>query len=549
MPTPTSRVLADDNWWRHAVIYQVYPRSFADSSGDGIGDIPGIIDRLPHLSQLGVDALWLSPFYRSPQKDAGYDVSDYCDVDPLFGSLADAERLIDQAHSLGLRIIIDIVPNHSSDQHEWFQEALRSAPGSPARARYLFRDGKGSSGELPPNNWESVFGGPAWTRVTESDGTPGQWYLHLFDSSQPDFDWTNPEVWEFFRGVLRFWLDRGVDGFRVDVAHGMVKQEGLPDIVPVENPPLGNRGPHWDQDGVHDVYRDWRKVLREYGEDRVLCAEAWVLPLEKMAWYVRPDEMHQAFNFGFLATKWNGPALKSIISESLAAFGGVGGPSTWVLSNHDVIRHASRLAMDFPPNEQPTGLGPLSPNKPDAEVGLRRARAATTMMLALPGSSYLYQGEELGLPEVVDIPDDLREDPTFRRTNGQRYGRDGCRVPLPWSQERPSFGFNSTGETWLPQPDLFAQYARDAQQGLPGSTLELYRTLLATRAEYDLGNGTLTWLEGYPEDILAFRNNGVTVIANTGTSPVTLPEGQLLVSSQNIDGGLLPGDTTAWMRA
>lgn len=549
MSTRTSRVLDDANWWRHAVIYQVYPRSFADHNGDGIGDIPGIIDRLPHISQLGVDALWLSPFYRSPQKDAGYDVSDYCDVDPLFGTLADAERLIEHAHELGLRIIIDIVPNHSSDQHPWFQDALGSEPGSAERARYIFRDGKGPSGELPPNNWESVFGGPAWTRITERDGTPGQWYLHLFDSSQPDFDWTNPEVWEFFRGVLRFWLDRGVDGFRVDVAHGMVKQEGLPDVAPEKRRVVGNRGPQWDQEGVHAIYRDWRKVLQEYGEDRVLCAEAWVMPLEKMAWYIRPDEMHQAFNFGFLATRWEGPALKSIITESLSAFGGVGGPSTWVLSNHDVIRHASRLAMDFPPHEQPTGLGPLSPNKPDVAVGLRRARAATAMMLALPGSSYLYQGEELGLPEVADIPDNLRQDPSFWRTNGERYGRDGCRVPLPWSAEGPSFGFNTTGKTWLPQPNFFRQYARDGQEGSPDSTLELYRTLLATRAEYDLGNGSVTWLEGYPEDILAFRNKGVTVIANTGTSAVTLPEGQLLVSSQNIDGGLLPGDTTAWIRA
>ena len=549
MPTPHSGVLTDPNWWRHAVIYQVYPRSFADADGDGVGDIPGIIDRLPHISHLGVDAIWLSPFYRSPQKDAGYDVSDYCDVDPLFGRLADAERLIERAHSLGLRIIIDIVPNHSSDQHEWFQQALRSVPGSRERGRYIFRDGKGPSGNLPPNNWESVFGGPAWTRITEVDGTPGQWYLHLFDSSQPDFDWSNEEVWEFFRGVLRFWLDRGVDGFRVDVAHGMVKQEGLPDVGPDDRRILGNHGPQWDQDGVHAIYRDWRKVLDSYGEDRVLCAEAWVMPLEKMAWYVRPDEMHQAFNFGFLATRWEGPALRNIISESLAAFGGVGGPSTWVLSNHDVIRHASRLAMDFPENEQPTGLGPRSPQKPDTTVGLRRARAATAMMLALPGSSYLYQGEELGLPEVVEIPDRLRQDPSFHRTRGERYGRDGCRVPLPWTSDGPSFGFNSTGETWLPQPAIFAQYARDAQQGDPDSTVELYRALLAARAEHDLGMGSLTWLEGYPDEVVAFTNNGVTVVANTGSQPIDLPAGQVVVSSQALEGRRLSGDTTVWLRA
>ncbi len=548
MSAPHSLVNSPADWWRHAVIYQVYPRSFADGNGDGIGDLPGIIHRLPDIAALGIDAIWLSPFYTSPQKDAGYDVANYCDVDPVFGTLADAEKLIDTAHDLGLRIIVDIVPNHSSDQHEWFQEALASEPGSPQRARYMFREGKGDSGELPPNNWESVFGGPAWTRVIESNGTPGQWYLHLFDSSQPDFNWETPEVWEMFRGVLRFWLDRGVDGFRVDVAHGLIKEPGLPDHDYAKEAPLGNRGPFWDQDGVHEVYRDWHKVLEGYGPDRMMCAEAWVLPLEKMAWYVRDDEMHQAFNFGYLATAWDATDLRNVINESLSAFGGVGGPSTWVLSNHDVVRHASRMGLNYQSEGQPTGIGPLSPNKPDAGLGLARARAASALMLALPGSAYLYQGEELGLPEVIDIPDEMRQDPTFFRTSGERYGRDGCRVPIPWESNAPAFGFNDTGKTWLPQPDTFSSLARSQQVGVATSTLELYRSVIELRSKHALGTGSLEWLTGYPDSVVAFVNNGVAIIANAGDGDVALPEGDILVSSGELSDNLLGPDTTAWVK-
>ncbi|MFM1953537.1 MAG: hypothetical protein RL187_746 [Actinomycetota bacterium] len=548
MLSPKSLANSPSDWWRHAVIYQIYPRSFADENGDGIGDLPGIIERLPQVADLGVDAVWLSPFYTSPQKDAGYDVADYCNIDPIFGTLQDAERLISKAHDLGLRVIVDLVPNHTSDQHVWFQQALKSPPGSPERNRYMFQDGKGTTGELPPNNWQSVFGGPAWTRITEADGSPGQWYLHLFDSSQPDLNWKNEEVWEFFRGVLRFWLDRGVDGFRVDVAHGLVKEDGLPDKVYVEKPPLGDRGPHWDQDGVHHVYRDWRAVLDEYGPDRMLCAEAWVLPLTKMAWYVREDEMNQAFNFGYLATAWDATALRAIIDDSLEAFGGVGAPSTWVLSNHDVIRHASRFGLASTAEGQPTGVGPLSPEKPNDVVGLQVARAATALMLALPGSAYLYQGEELGLPEVVDIPDDFRQDPTFFRTGGERYGRDGCRVPIPWESDAPAFGFNQTGSTWLPQPASFKRLSRDAQEGVTGSTLELYKHALRLRAEHRLGSGDLEWLPGFKDAVVAFRNGSIAVIANTGDDDVTLPEGDVIVTSNPLHEGALPPHTTAWIQ-
>lgn len=267
-PTPTSAVAVAKrrDWWRDAVIYQVYPRSFADSNGDGMGDLEGVRTRLPYLRDLGVDAVWLSPFYASPQADAGYDVADYRAVDPMFGNLLDADALIRDAHRLSLRIIVDLVPNHSSDQHEWFKRAVAEGPGSALRERYHFRPGKGENGELPPNDWESIFGGPAWTRVTEPDGTPGEWYLHLFAPEQPDFNWEHPAVGDEFRSILRFWLDMGVDGFRIDVAHGLVKAQGLPDLGSHDQVKLlGNDVmPFFDQDGVHEIYRQWRLILDEY---------------------------------------------------------------------------------------------------------------------------------------------------------------------------------------------------------------------------------------------------------------------------------------------
>jgi alpha-glucosidase len=536
-------------WWRTAVIYQVYPRSFADSNGDGVGDLPGITARLDSLVELGVDAVWLSPFYTSPQKDAGYDVADYTDVDPLFGTLDDFDALLARAHALSLKVIIDLVPNHSSSEHPWFQAALAAAPGSPERARYLFRDGLGVDGDVPPNNWKSVFGGPAWTRVVEKDGRPGQWYLHLFDTSQPDFDWTNDEVKELFRGVLRFWLERGVDGFRVDVAHGLIKKAGLPDWTP--DPSLGmsdhqDDAPYWAQPGVHPIYRDWRRVLAEFGPDRILAGEAWVEPLSKLADWVRPDEMQQTFNFTFLETPWHAAPLRKVVDDSLAAFGAVGAPSTWVLSNHDVIRHATRLALT-PPPPQGEGLGPKTQLYPDDVVGQRRARAASAFMLALPGSAYLYQGEELGLPEVIDLPDSARQDPTFFRTGGANYGRDGARVPIPWDFASPSAGFGPTGATWLPQPDTWPGYARDAQLGIPGSTLEFYREALAARRTHHLASNELVWQPSPDAAALVFRSGAVTVIANTGATPVALPAGRVVLASGPIGTDRLPGDTTAWV--
>ncbi|MDN4472627.1 glycoside hydrolase family 13 protein [Demequina zhanjiangensis] len=540
------------DWWRSAVIYQVYPRSFADADGDGVGDLPGITSRLDALAELGVDAIWLSPFYRSPQHDAGYDVSDFCDVDPLFGTLEDFDALAARAHELGMRVVVDVVPNHTSSDHEWFSAALAAAPGSPERARYIFREGKGPDGAEPPNDWQSVFGGPAWTRVTEADGTPGQWYLHLFDVTQPDLDWTQEDVRASFDDILRFWLDRGVDGFRVDVAHGLVKADGLPDYTAEEKKgaALGDPAtpsPYFAQDGVHEIWRRWHDVVTAHGPDKILVAEAWVQPLPRMALWVRPDEMHQAFNFAYLMTGWDVAELREIIDDSLSSFGAVGAPSTWVLSNHDVVRHATRLALTVF-NPQGHGLGPHSPGLPDVEHGIRRARAATLLMLALPGGAYLYQGEELGLPEVLDIADDLRQDPTWFRTQGERFGRDGCRVPIPWEADAPAFGFNTTGESWLPQPADWAPFARDAQRGMEGSTLELYRSALTLRATHALGTGTFAWADAR-EGTLAFDNGDIRIVTNIDAGPIPLDSlgSDVILASTDLDGAL-PADATVWLR-
>ncbi|MDN3059539.1 alpha-amylase family glycosyl hydrolase [Streptomyces sp. SRF1] len=530
------------HWWRHAVIYQVYPRSFADSDGDGTGDLQGVRQRLPYLRDLGVDAVWLSPFYASPQADGGYDVADYRAVDPMYGTLLDADAVIRDAHALGLRIIVDLVPNHSSDQHEWFKRAVAEGPGSPLRDRYHFRTGKGEHGELPPNDWESIFGGPAWTRLPD-----GEWYLHLFAPEQPDLNWEHPAVADEFRSILRFWLDMGVDGFRVDVAHGLVKAEGLPDLGGGDQLKLlGNAVmPFFDQDGVHEIYRSWRLVLDEYDGDRIFVAEAWTPTVERTALYVRPDELHQAFNFQYLSAPWEAAELRRLIDSSLDAMRPVGAPATWVLSNHDVTRHATRYA-------NPPGLGTQIRTAGDRELGLRRARAATLLMLALPGSAYLYQGEELGLPDVTDLPDEVRQDPSFFRAQGQDGFRDGCRVPIPWTRTGPSYGFGDGG-SWLPQPDAWGELSVEAQTGVPDSTLEMYRRALAVRRKLPgLGAGTdVTWHDELPAGILRFDRPGFACTVNTtGTAVRIAAPGRVLLASGPVtvaDGRLdLPADTTVW---
>ncbi|AZM79278.1 glycoside hydrolase family 13 protein [Streptomyces sp. KPB2] len=536
----STREAAD--WWRDAVIYQVYPRSFADSNGDGTGDLEGIRQRLPYLRDLGVDAVWLSPFYASPQADGGYDVADYRAVDPMFGTLLDADALIRDAHALDLRIIVDLVPNHSSDQHEWFRRAVAEGPGSPLRERYHFRPGKGENGELPPNDWESIFGGPAWTRLPD-----GEWYLHLFAPEQPDLNWEHPAVADEFRSILRFWLDMGVDGFRIDVAHGMVKAEGLPDLGGSDQLKLLGTDvmPFFDQDGVHDIYRAWRLILNEYDRDRIFVAEAWTPTVERTANYVRPDELHQAFNFQYLGAPWDAAELRAIIDSSLDAMRPVGAPATWVLSNHDVTRHATRYA-------NPPGLGTQIRTPGDRALGLRRARAATLLMLALPGSAYIYQGEELGLPDVTDLPDELRQDPSFFRAQGQDGFRDGCRVPIPWTREGSSYGFGAGG-SWLPQPAGWGELSVEAQTGVAGSTLELYRTALAVRREQPgLGAGTdVVWHDDAPTGTLRFDRPGFACTVNTTGSAVRIAApGRVLLASSPVrasgDEFELPADTAVW---
>ncbi len=549
---PNSRLAPD--WWRDAVIYQVYPRSFADGNGDGMGDLAGLRDRLPYVAGLGVDAIWVNPWYPSPMADAGYDVADYRDVEPVFGALADAETLIAEAHERGLRVLLDIVPNHTSSAHPWFRAALAAGPGSPERHHYIFRPGRGD-GSDPPNDWGSVFGGPAWTRVTEPDGRPGEWYLHLFDVEQPDLNWAEPAVRTEFESILRFWFDRGVDGFRIDVANSLFKHPDLPDLAGRDVRSFAEPGseehPFWDRDVVHEVYREWRAVADSYPEPRVFVAEAWVSSPERLARYVRPGQLHSAFNFDFLLAPWRAPLLREVIDQSLRALEAVDAEPTWVLSNHDVVRHVTRLGRP-----QPTSLV-ARPEPPDGalvvdlELGTRRARAAALLMLALPGGAYVYQGEELGLWEVEDLPDALLQDPTWERSGHTERGRDGCRVPIPWSGDRPPFGFGPPGaEPWLPQPSAWASLTAEAQSGRADSMLELYRTALRIRREHPgLGSGVLTW-RGGPDGALAFdRSDGFVCVVNVDAQPFALPpHDAVLAASGPLEDGLVPADTAVWLQ-
>ena len=545
---------AGNDWWRHAVVYQIYPRSFADANGDGVGDVAGIRSKIPYLAALGIDALWISPWYPSPMKDAGYDVSDYRDIEPLFGTLAEADGLISEAHEAGIKVIIDIVPNHTSDQHVLFKQAVAAAAGSPERALFVFRDGRGDNGELPPNDWQSTFGGPAWTRVAD-----GQWYLHLFTPEQPDVDWRSPAVRSEFEQTLRFWFDRGVDGFRIDVAHGLEKDWELPDLNGLEFPLADDDEhdhPHWDQPNVHDVYRQWRAIAEEYTPSRAFCGEIWVGRPHRLAAYLRPDELHTAFNFDFLMAPWLPAELRNVIDATIASHAAVGAPPTWVIGNHDVARPVSRYAREQ------VGLEPGARNlvhfqhlSADFDLGRRRARAAALLMFALPGSSYVYEGEELGLPEAEDIPAEALQDPIWAMSGGTDKGRDGCRVPLPWTAGGHNYGFSPEGgaDPWLPQPADWAPLAADAQDGQPGSTLELYRTALGFRRQLpELGDGTLEWLETSPE-VLAYarpaKNGeaGLQSWTNFGPEPLTLPAGEVLLASGELLDGLLPSDTTVWL--
>jgi alpha-glucosidase len=544
------------DWWRQAAVYQIYPRSFADGNGDGIGDLQGIISRIDYLVALGIDAVWLSPFYPSALADGGYDVDDYRDVDPRIGNLDDFDELAKRLHEARIKLIIDIVPNHSSNRHRYFLEALEAGRGSAARQRYIFRDGRGANGELPPSDWKSVFGGPAWTQVDD-----GQWYLHLFAPEQPDWNWDHPDVHAEFQQTLEFWGDRGVDGFRIDVANMLAKK--LPDELPdfatltLEGQYAEGEHPIWDRDDVHDIYAEWRTIFNRYTPPLTAVAEAWV-PAHRRVRYASPEGLGQAFNFDLLRANFDAPQFQAIISENLDLAARSGASSTWVLSNHDVIRHATRYGLG---REDATGMfGPsvgqewLKAGGPrdqeDRATGLAQARAATLVTLALPGSAYLYQGEELGLPEVAEIPLDRRQDPTFFRTDGEQIGRDGARVPLPWTADGPSYGFSSSAgaaPAHLPQPAWFAEYAVSVEDGDPSSTLELYRAALALRHRLQTDE-VIEWVDLGEPEVLAFRRpNGWLSVTNFGDTAVPLPEGELLIISSG-DPSELGAYTTAWVQ-
>ncbi|MFB9377799.1 glycoside hydrolase family 13 protein [Kineococcus gynurae] len=540
----TTDASKDANWWRQAVVYQIYPRSFGDDNGDGIGDLKGITSRVGYLQRLGVDAVWLSPFYPSALADGGYDVDDYRDVDPKIGTLADFDEMQAALKAAGIRLIVDIVPNHSSDRHEWFRAALAAAPGSPERDRYIFRHGRGENGELPPTDWTAMFGGPTWEPVGD-----GEWYLHIFAPEQPDWNWDNREVRDDFLKTLRFWSDRGVDGFRVDVAHALTKDlsEPLPETMNYESHTAPD-GEHrmMDRDEVHEIYAEWRQVFDEYDPPRMAVAEAWV-PAHRRPRYASPEGLGQAFNFDLLEASFDASQFRTIIEENLDLAARSGASSTWVFSNHDKIRHASRYALPADVDENDWLMSGGTDPRPDDVQGLRRARAATALALALPGSTYLYQGEELGLPEVADIPADDLQDPTWLRTEGKIKGRDGCRVPLPWTTEAGSFGFGGTPH--LPQPEWFGRYAAASQDADPTSTLSFYREALALRAKLQTSEH-LEFLET-AGDVVAFRRPGGWVsVTNFGTGPVALPEGRVLLASGPLDAaaGDLPGETTVWLQ-
>lgn len=541
---------SDAPWWRHGVVYQVYIRSFADGNGDGTGDLAGLRSRLGYLQRLGVDAVWITPWYASPMVDGGYDVADYRTIDPRFGTLDEAERLIAEAHQLGIRVIADLVPNHTSERHSWFREAIASPPGHPSRDRYHIRDGRGPDGSEPPNDWTSTFGGPAWTRLAD-----GQWYLHLFAPEQPDLNWENPEVMAEFLDIQRFWLDRGIDGFRVDVAHGLVKDPTFSDLGPEHLEVLATVHPanhrHWDRDGVHEIVRGWRRLIDEY-DDRMLVAEAWVTP-DRLRLYTRPDEYHQAFSFSLLESEWDADELRSVIAEGVTVAVPNGSTPTWVLSNHDVMREATRYGLPKGTNWRMWPVtGPVEAL--DEELGRRRARAAALLLLGLPGSAYLYQGEELGLPEVWDLPTEALDDPVWERSDHAQRGRDGSRVPLPWESTGPSYGFGSNGG-WLPQPAGWSALAASAQAEDADSTLSLYREAIALRRRLGTADEAIELLD-LGRDVVAYRRGtGLTCVVNLGTSPVALPaHDRVLLRSEpggpddpsGPDGALEP-DTAIWL--
>lgn len=526
------------NWWDNAVVYQIYPRSFLDSNGDGIGDLGGIACRIDYLQMLGVDAVWLSPFYPSPLADGGYDVVDYRDVDPRIGTLDDFDRLVSALHDAGIRIIVDIVPNHTSDQHPWFQQALAAPKGSPERARYHFVDGKGPGGGLPPNDWESIFGGPMWHPAGD-----GQWYLHIFAPEQPDLNWENPEVRADFDETLRFWFDRGVDGVRVDAAPFLVKDLTNLDLALDITTDADTARVLTDREEIRDIYAHWGELMRSYDPPKFGVAEVDVLPERRP---VYAETLGQAFNFDLQQGEWTPDSLRRSIAGGLADLAACGS-TTWVLGCHDVVRLASRRGFDptggrwihqVDPWLNSNGTTPPS----DLAVGTARARASVVLEMALPGSAYVYQGDELGLPEVADLPREALQDPTAFRTNFERKGRDGCRVPLPWAASEAGFGFTA-GTPHLPQPEWFADYVADSQVDDPSSMFSLVKTAIELRRTLD-PDDPLVLLDDAAG--LRFTRGDVMVVASFD-EPVVL-DGELLLTSAPVVDGVLPPNSAAWVQ-
>jgi alpha-glucosidase len=490
-------------WWQAAVLYQIYPRSFLDTDGDGIGDLEGVRARLDYLRWLGVDGVWLSPIYRSPMADFGYDVSDHCAVDPVFGDLDGFDRLLSDAHAHDLRVLLDWVPNHTSDRHPWFLDS-RSRPDAPKRDWYFWRDGR--DGAAPPNNWRAAFGGPAWTR----DDATGQWYLHLFLPEQPDLNWANPGVVEAMHGVLRFWLDRGVDGFRADVIHLIGKDPDLPDQPP-ELADIDLVGVH-DHPSAHPLLRGIRSVLDSYPGDRVMVGEVNLGTAARLApYYGAGDELHMVFNFSLLWAPWDAGRWAERIVESEAALTPAGAWPVWVLSNHDTPRHRTRYSG-----------------------GEDRARVAATVLLTLRGTPFLYAGEELGLLDA-EVPEEARVDPG---------GRDGCRAPIPWD-DRPGHGW--AGDPWLPWPPEVTGRHAQALGADDTSILHLYRRLLAARRRSPALHAGAWRLLDAPAGVLAYERRAGDdrrqVWANFGDEPVSCPlEGRWLMDA----GSLGPGSGHRW---
>lgn len=547
-----------NDWWRDAVVYQIYPRSFADSNGDGDGDLNGVTDRLDYLKELGVDAIWLSPFYPSPQADGGYDVADYCAVDPRFGDMADFDRLVAEAHARGIRVIIDIVPNHTSYLHPWFREAIAAEPGSPARDRYVFRRGRGEHGELPPTNWLSNFGGSAWEPCGD-----GWYYLHLFAREQPDLNWDNPAVRAEFLRVLRFWCDRGVDGFRIDVSHGLAKDlrdplRDRPDPTVLGPQADDGSDPLWDRDEVHAIYRAWRRLFDEYMPAKYAIGESWHPFSPRIFQYARQDELGAVFDFSLQKAAWGRDIYREVIARTWDYARQAATAPTWVLGNHDVPRVASRIGLPVGADIDTWVTSDGTDPAVDPVAAQRRARAAALIMLGLPGTAFIYQGEELGLPEDFDLTPDQLRDPNWERSGHRFKGRDGCRVPLPWTADGPAFGFNDTGAAWLPQPDWYAGYAASAQDGVDGSILSLYRRAVGLRREWVArgADTAMTWLDDPSEpQLLSWRlPSGLTVAVNCSADRgLPMPEhNRVLVSSaadwrDGDDPAELAPETAVWL--